>query len=242
MGTELIRFISLLIIAYLIATPAGLWIFYAITGKDIRTVENSSGTGGGTNVSRTIEQNGFSKKKAVALAFTASIADIIKAAIPCLLAIVFTPNFLTWTGFIALMAVIGNILPVFVPCGKRFVGGKGVATAGGTMIALLIITGKFFFFAPWMIWVTAIITIASILTFIIRGRKLMVLASTMLIAGLLILFGFLAVNKPILALFPVCILAMVLLILLAHHKNIRDSLANAKDCMSKKKAKEQISY
>jgi glycerol-3-phosphate acyltransferase PlsY len=242
MENELIRFVILSIISYLIATPAGIWMVKAITGQDIRVMKNSSGTGGGTNVSRVLEEYGFSRKKAVSLAVAASIIDIIKAATSTILAIFLTPHFLAWAGLIGLLSVLGNILPLIVPK-LFFVGGKGVATAGGAMSAFLIITATKFFFAPWLVWATILILGMSILVFKLRGRKLMVLASAMLIAGLLILFGCVSIKEPSLSVFPVCVLLMSVFILLAHRKNIRNLFIEAKVFVPKKSSiKEQTSF
>jgi glycerol-3-phosphate acyltransferase PlsY len=85
-----------------------------------------SGNPGATNVLR-------SGNKAAALLTLAF--DALKGYLPVLAAVMLQPRF-GWgeatVGFVGLAAFLGHLWPVFF----RFQGGKGVATAGGVLLAL----------------------------------------------------------------------------------------------------------
>src|SRR5882672_8148712 len=81
---------------------------------------------GATNVLR----SGHRSAAILTLAF-----DALKGYVPVLLVIVFGPRFglgESEAAFVGLAAFVGHLWPVFF----RFVGGKGVATAAGVLLAL----------------------------------------------------------------------------------------------------------
>lgn len=117
---EILIFIILLIVFYLIGSiPFGL-IYSLILGVDIRKV--GSGNIGATNVSR---QFGFLKGF-----LPVFILDFIKGAFPVIIIKFFKLNFIDLdlamiiAGF---AAALGHIFPIYL----KFKGGKGVATFAG---------------------------------------------------------------------------------------------------------------
>jgi len=85
-----------------------------------------SGNPGATNVLRS------GSKKAAILTL---VLDALKGYVPVLLAVVFGPRYGLGDGTIALVALaafLGHLYPVFF----RFRGGKGVATAAGTLFGI----------------------------------------------------------------------------------------------------------
>lgn len=139
----------LVIFAYLIGSLSSAIIVSKLLGlPDPRT--QGSGNPGATNILRL----GGKLPAAITL-----IGDILKGLIPVLIA-----NLANIHGFglgvIALAAVVGHVFPVFF----NFKGGKGVATALGTFIAMNIWIG-IIAIAVWLI-VTAIwryVSLASLI-------------------------------------------------------------------------------
>ena len=85
-----------------------------------------SGNPGATNVLRS------GSKKAAILTL---VLDALKGYVPVLLAVVFGPRYGLGDGTVALVALaafLGHLYPVFF----RFRGGKGVATAAGTLFGI----------------------------------------------------------------------------------------------------------
>jgi glycerol-3-phosphate acyltransferase PlsY len=113
--------IILLLLSYLLGSfPTGYLLFKWTSRKDIRSF--GSGATGATNVLRL---------KGWRLAVPVALIDVIKGAIPALVAYRTTQN----PGFAALCAsaaVAGHCFPVYI----GFKGGKGVATAAGAMFSL----------------------------------------------------------------------------------------------------------
>ena len=111
-----------MIVSYFIGSiPTGYIATRLLKGVDIRTV--GSGGIGATNVRRVLGQG---------WAVFVSVADMLKGALPLLLAGASTstaPWFLSLTGA---AAVMGHNYPVWL----KFKGGKGVATTYGVMFFL----------------------------------------------------------------------------------------------------------
>jgi acyl phosphate:glycerol-3-phosphate acyltransferase len=127
--------LSLIVASYLIgAIPFGLIVARVMGGVDIRTI--GSGNIGATNVLRAVG------KKA---GLTALLLDIGKGAIPVLTAkTVYGQGDLT-TLYCALAAFFGHLYPIYL----GFKGGKGVATALGTIAAWVPIAGA----TTLLIWI-----------------------------------------------------------------------------------------
>lgn len=114
-----IEFIGALCAAYLLgAIPFGLVLTKALTKRDPR--EHGSGNIGATNAMRT----GGKLVGALTL-----LADILKGAIPVMLAI-YAGMAESGVAAIAAVTFLGHIFPVYL----RFKGGKGVATMLGVML------------------------------------------------------------------------------------------------------------
>jgi glycerol-3-phosphate acyltransferase PlsY len=113
-------FVAGFVIAYLIGSvPFGLILTGMAGAGDVRRI--GSGNIGATNVLRT-------GRKGLALATLA--LDVLKGALPVWLAYrYFGPDMAVVAG---LGAVLGHCFPVWL----KFRGGKGVATAGGVLVAL----------------------------------------------------------------------------------------------------------
>ncbi|MBF0194067.1 MAG: glycerol-3-phosphate 1-O-acyltransferase PlsY [Magnetococcales bacterium] len=127
--------ISLVLTSYLVgAIPFGLLVAKFMGGVDIRTM--GSGNIGATNVLRTVG------KKAGA---TALLLDIGKGAIPVLIAKTVYGEENIITLYCALAAFFGHLYPIYL----GFKGGKGVATALGTVAAWVPIVGL----ATLLIWI-----------------------------------------------------------------------------------------
>lgn len=117
---------SWIVFAYLLAAiPVGLLIGLA-RGVDLRDI--GSGNIGATNAVRALGKG---------LGFLVLCLDVLKAGLPCWLATLdpqlsTRPDADMWIAFIAFAAVCGHIYPVYL----KFRGGKGVACALGTLLAL----------------------------------------------------------------------------------------------------------
>lgn len=193
-------FILFLVIAYLIGSISSAILACKLMGlPDPRDV--GSGNPGATNVLR------IAGKK---LAIAVLIVDVLKGATPVLLAKVFgiPAHALGW---IALMAFIGHLFPVFF----NFRGGKGVATALGGILAISWLLGLALA-GTWL--VIAAITRYSSLGAIIT-------------AVLALVYGhWLLIPEQYLPLMFICVL-----LILRHHKNIRNLLAGTESKIGAKK-------
>lgn len=114
-----------IVVAYLIGSLSFAVIISRVMGlADPRSY--GSKNPGATNVLR----SGNRKAAVLTLAF-----DALKGYVPVVVALILAPRFgfgeLT-IGLVGLAAFIGHLWPVFF----RFVGGKGVATAAGVLLAL----------------------------------------------------------------------------------------------------------
>ena len=144
------------VLAYLLGSiPSAVWLGKYFYGVDVR--EHGSGNAGATNMLRTL-----GRKAGISVLFL----DMLKgfAAVELSYFTDFSPGNEEWTTLraaLALVAIIGHILPLFA----NFRGGKGVATMTGTLIALnplaaLIAIAIFFM----MLALTKYVSLSSITT------------------------------------------------------------------------------
>ncbi len=111
-----------LLAAYIIgATPFG-YFAGRLKGIDIR--EHGSGNIGATNVLRTLGKS---------VGIPVFVLDVLKGAIPVIIAQQLFPE----SDMIAVLAALGAILGHTFTFWLRFKGGKGVATSGGAILALV---------------------------------------------------------------------------------------------------------
>lgn len=180
-------------IAYLCGSiPFGLILARAGGHGDIRTI--GSGNIGATNVLRT----GNKKLAAATLA-----CDILKGFVPVLIAWHFGP---APAAAAAIGAPLGHIFPVWL----RFKGGKGVATAGGALLAYA--------------WPVALAAILAWLAMAIVFRYSSLAAVTAAIVAPL--YAWIA-RPP--AVSPGAILFIALLVLWRHRSNLARLLRGEED-------------
>jgi acyl phosphate:glycerol-3-phosphate acyltransferase len=146
--------ILLIIFSYLLgAFPTGYLVYLITEKQDIR--QFGSGNIGATNVLRLL---GW--KKAIPVIF----ADILKGAIPTLLALNALPD-KKWALLCGFAAVLGHCFPLYL----KFRGGKGMATTIGVYAVLdipvlLIMLGVFFLLIVFTRYVS-LGTLAAALSF-----------------------------------------------------------------------------
>lgn len=158
--------------------------------------QTGSGNPGATNVLR------FGGKKAAALTLA---GDFLKGLLPVLLARFFGVD--EWgLALTALAAFLGHLYPVFF----GFVGGKGVATAFGAILALS--------------WPVAMVALGTwlFIAFVLHVSSLAALSAAVLAP--LAAWGF---SIPLS--YNAVILAMVALLVWRHRSNIRNLLAGTED-------------
>ena len=113
--------LGLVVIAYLVGSiPFGLLISRAVGRVDIR--QYGSGNIGTANVLRIVG------KRAAALTL---LGDLLKGFLPTVLALLLGGTELLVAG-VGMAAVLGHNWPIYL----RFVGGKGVATSFGALLAM----------------------------------------------------------------------------------------------------------
>jgi glycerol-3-phosphate acyltransferase PlsY len=185
----------LIIAAYLIGSiPTAVWVSKFFFGIDIR--EYGSGNAGATNTFRVLGKGWGTFVMAV---------DILKGVLACFLYLLL-PYYLTnemdrtnlMVG-LGLAAVLGHIFPLWA----NFKGGKGVATVFGMVLAIqpmvaLYVVGVFLI----VLYLTRFVSLSSIL------------ASLALPVLILVVF-----NEPE-VLYRVFAIAVALLVILTHQKNI----------------------
>jgi glycerol-3-phosphate acyltransferase PlsY len=185
----------LIAVAYLIGSiPTAVWVSKFFFGIDIR--EYGSGNSGATNTFRVLGSAWGTFVMAV---------DILKGVLACLLYLLL-PYYLTnemdrtnlMVG-LGLAAVLGHIFPIWA----NFKGGKGVATVFGMVLAIqpmvaLYVVGVFLV----VLYLTRFVSLSSIL------------ASLALPVLILVVF-----NEPE-VLYRVFAIAVALLVILTHQKNI----------------------
>ncbi len=108
-----------IVVAYLLGSIPFAYLAGRMRGIDIRTV--GSKNVGATNVFRTLGKG---------IGIAVMVLDIAKGAAGVLIAQALTQPH--WPLAAAAAAILGHVFPVWL----RFKGGKGVATAGGTILAL----------------------------------------------------------------------------------------------------------
>ncbi|HSC52709.1 MAG TPA: glycerol-3-phosphate 1-O-acyltransferase PlsY [Phnomibacter sp.] len=185
----------LIVIAYLIGSiPTAVWVSKFFFGIDIR--DYGSGNAGATNTFRVLGKGWGT---------FVMVVDILKGILACLLYLLL-PYYLTnemdrtnlMVG-LGLAAVLGHIFPIWA----NFKGGKGVATVFGMVIAIqplvaLYVAGVFLL----VLFLTRFVSLSSIL------------ASIALPVLILVVF-----NEPE-TLYRVFAIAVALLVILTHQKNI----------------------
>ncbi len=185
----------MIIAAYLIGSiPTAVWVSKFFFGIDIR--EYGSGNAGATNTFRVLGKGWGTFVMAV---------DILKGVLACFLYLLL-PYYLTnemdrtnlMVG-LGLAAVLGHIFPLWA----NFKGGKGVATVFGMVLAIqpmvaLYVVGVFLI----VLYLTRFVSLSSIL------------ASLALPVLILVVF-----NEPE-VLYRVFAIAVALLVILTHQKNI----------------------
>ena len=212
---NIIFIIIAVLLAYLLGSiPTSVWIGKAIHGIDVR--EHGSGNAGATNVIRVL---GWKTGVPVLL------IDMVKGCIAALLPVFFElapsgsaslTNLQILTG---LTAIIGHMFPVFA----GFRGGKGVAAAGGVIVAIhpvvsLVCLGVF----SIVFIITGIVSVSSMTAGIAFPVLLLTLFDT-----------------PSL-LFKVFSVVVALALLVTHRKNIKRLLKREERKLFGKKQKEDL--
>ncbi|WP_192483142.1 MULTISPECIES: glycerol-3-phosphate 1-O-acyltransferase PlsY [Cysteiniphilum] len=193
-------FILMLIIGYLFGSINSAIITCKLMGlPSPRSI--GSGNPGATNVLR------LGGKKAAAITL---LGDALKGLIPVLIAHALYLS-ATETGYIALLAVIGHIFPVFF----GFKGGKGVATLIGVILGFYWLIG-IIFLATWLI--CALITKYSSLSALIAT----------IVSAICVIFIF-NFNTAL----PFIIIAVI--VILRHHENIKRLINGSESKIGQKK-------
>lgn len=118
----LLRVFLYLLLSYLCgAIPFGYLVAKLFKNVDIRTV--GSKNPGATNVYRTISKP---------LGVLTLILDVLKGFVPVYLVTILMPDFYWMTISVSFVTIMGHVFTIFL----RFKGGKGVATACGSFLAL----------------------------------------------------------------------------------------------------------
>ena len=123
----MVELVGALVGSYLVgAIPTSFLAGKLLRGIDLR--EHGSKNLGATNVYRVMGAK---------VAVPVGLFDVFKGMVPVLWISSFGPDWASWPLICGVAAILGHVFSVFV----KFKGGKGVATAGGVVIAL----------APWAI-------------------------------------------------------------------------------------------
>jgi len=203
-----VRFVILIIGAYLLGSiPFGL-IFARAHGKDLRSI--GSGNIGATNLSRALGRK---------WAFLCFFLDVTKGLIPMLVATGFisSPPHITEL-LLALAAgcaaVLGHIFPIYI----KFRGGKGVATSFGVALGLWPYYTVCSFFALG-VWVVAVL--------MWRYVSLASIAASIAFPLALILVIVLTPGWDFADLWPLLAVATVipLIVIVRHRENIKRLIA-----------------
>ncbi|MGD9015872.1 MAG: glycerol-3-phosphate 1-O-acyltransferase PlsY [Desulfobacterales bacterium] len=149
-ASHYLALMALPLVAYAAGSiPWGLWIARLACGADIRRL--GSGNIGATNVRRIA---------GTVPGILTLAADGLKGAVPVWIAAVLVPEVSAYTAFVGLSVFLGHLYPVF----SRFRGGgKGVATAGGVVLALspaALLTALLSF--VWVVCLSSRVSVASL--------------------------------------------------------------------------------
>ena len=125
------------VLAYLLGSIPFAFLAGRARGVDLRTV--GSGNLGAANVFRTLGRE---------MGVAVMVADILKGVVAVVIARLLTDD--PWPAIAAAAAMAGHVFPVWL----RFKGGKGVAVAGGAVIALMPLVAIILF----AIWVAVVAT------------------------------------------------------------------------------------
>ncbi len=168
------------------SVPFGLILTQLFVKKDVRA--EGSGNIGATNVARVAGK----KLGAVVL-----VLDAAKAAIPVVLAMQFLPDLPATHAAVGLAAFLGHVFPPWL----KFKGGKGVATALGSLIVLL----------PWAALAGFAVWVAVILT-------MRVSSVGSLLGGLVAIIGGFVMNRPVE--YPLLAVLLLVLMIFTHRSNL----------------------
>jgi len=139
------------------------------------------------------------------------LADIGKGAVPVLVARMFMEDIALpsgmgdlWLVACGLAAILGHVFPIYI----GFRGGKGVATAVGVMLSLLVV--------PTLVAIAAFIAAVVATRFISVGSLI----------GSVVLFGVVVIQKyflsaPIVSIYVYMTAALVLLVWWTHRNNLQ---------------------
>jgi len=188
------------LVAYLAGSiPFGLLLTKARGHGDIRTL--GSGNIGATNVLRTGDKT---------LALATLICDIAKGFVPVLIAQRFGPQA---AAIAAIFAPLGHIFPIWL----RFKGGKGVATAGGALLAYA--------------WPAALAAAATwfVVALVFRYSSLAALAA----AASAPLYAWLFLRRPE----PIAVVLFIALVVIARHRENLARLLSGKESKIKLRKK-----
>jgi glycerol-3-phosphate acyltransferase PlsY len=192
-ATAVVRDVVLLVVAYLAGSiPVGVIVARVSGGPDPRTI--GSGRTGGTNALRAL-----GRKWAVVVV----TGDLLKGALPVLLARVATGGDAPVEVACALAAVLGSSRSVFL----GFTGGRGVATGVGTMLVI----------QPWAVVLAAPVFVGVIL--VTRYVSLGSLVGSAAMVAIVTLW-WLAANGAVPIVYPIYAAVGCALIWLAHADNI----------------------
>jgi glycerol-3-phosphate acyltransferase PlsY len=125
------------VLAYLLGSIPFAYLAGRSRGVDLRTV--GSGNLGAANVFRTLGRD---------MGIAVMVADILKGVVAVVIARLLTDD--PWPAVAAAAAMAGHVFPVWL----RFKGGKGVAVAGGAVIALMPLVAVICF----AIWIAVVAT------------------------------------------------------------------------------------
>lgn len=202
MSTEaILRDLALVVVAYLSGSiPMGVLVAKASGGPDPRRV--GSGRTGGTNALRALGRK---------WALVVVLGDVLKGAVPVLLARLLTGDDAAMEVACGLLAVVGASRSIFLGFG----GGRGVGTGVGTMLVIL----------PAAVLLAAPVFVVVIL--ITRYVSLGSLLSSAALAVIVALW-WLAANGSVPLAYPVYAVVGGAMVWLAHADNI-DRLLHGKE-------------
>ncbi len=190
-----------LVLAYLIGSiPSAVWVGRKFYGIDVR--EYGSGNAGATNTFRVL-----GKKPGIAVL----IMDVLKGFLSVKLAYIVgdyssdSPEFIDFELALAVCGLMGHIFPVYV----GFRGGKGIATMLGILIGV----------HPQAALICAIV---FVITFALSGY----ISLSSMLAGIsfpIVIMVFYSTNSSI----NIFSLAVAVIILITHQRNIERILSGA---------------